>query len=46
MENKWTVWVGGSEMSSNLLSLSQAFKIVDVWKSLGYDDVVLIEVEQ
>jgi hypothetical protein len=43
---RWTVWVGGSEMSSELLSLSQAFKIVDVWKSLGYDDVVLIEVEQ
>jgi|LakMenEpi08Jun12_1017391.scaffolds.fasta_scaffold09951_2 hypothetical protein len=42
--NKWTVWVGGSEMSSNLLSHSQALKIVKVWKDLGYDDVVVEEV--
>ena len=40
----YTVWVGGSEMSSNLLSHSQALKIVDVWKNLGYDDVVVEEV--
>jgi hypothetical protein len=42
--SKWTVWVGGSEMSSNLLSHSQALKIVKVWKDLGYDDVVVEEV--
>jgi hypothetical protein len=42
--NKWTVWVGGSEMSSNLLSHSQALKIVKVWKDLGYDDVIVEEV--
>ena len=39
--NKWTVWVGGGEMSSNLLSHSQALKIANVWKHLGYDDVVI-----
>jgi hypothetical protein len=44
MMSKWTVWVGGSEMSSNLLSHSQALKIVKVWKELGYDDVVVEEV--
>jgi len=43
-ESKWTVWVGGSEMSSNLLSHAQALKIVKVWKDLGYDDVVVEEV--
>jgi hypothetical protein len=42
--SNWTVWVGGSEMSSNLLSHSQALKIVKVWKDLGYDDVVVEEV--
>jgi hypothetical protein len=42
--SKWTVWVGGSEMSSNLLSHSQALKIVKVWKDLGYDDVVVEEI--
>jgi hypothetical protein len=44
MMSKWTVWVGGSEMSSNLLSHSQALKIVKVWKELGYDDVIVEEV--
>jgi hypothetical protein len=43
--SKWTVWVGGSEMSSNLLSLSQAHKIVEVWKSLGYNDVQIEEIK-
>lgn len=42
--SKWTVWVGGSEMSSNLLSLSQAEKIVKVWEGLGYEDVVIEQV--
>ena len=42
--SKWTVWVGGSEMSSNLLSYSQALKIDKVWKDLGYDDVIVEEV--
>jgi hypothetical protein len=43
--SKWTVWVGGSEMSSNLLSHAQALKIVKVWKDFGYDDVIVEEVE-
>jgi hypothetical protein len=43
--SKWTVWVGGSEMSSNLLSHEQALKIVNVWKGLGYDDVVVEEIQ-
>ena len=42
---KWTVWVGGSEMSSTLLSHRQALKIVAVWNSLGYDDVVIEEIK-
>ena len=43
--SKYTVWVGGGEMSSNLLSLSQALKIADVWKGFGYDDVVVEEIK-
>ena len=42
--DKYTVWVGGSEMSSNLLSYSQALKIVKVWEDFGYNDVVIEEV--
>ena len=41
----YTVWVGGSEMSEDLLSLSQAQRIASVWKGLGYDDVIVEEVE-
>lgn len=41
---KYTVWVGGSEMSSNLLSHLQALKIAKVWKDFGYNDVVVEEV--
>lgn len=41
----WTVWVGGSEMSSNILSHEQAVKTVEMWKDLGYDDVVMEEIE-
>jgi hypothetical protein len=44
--NTYTVWVGGSEMSSNLLSLSQAQKIVSVWQGLGYDDVQIQEINE
>lgn len=43
--SKWTVWVGGGEMSSNLLSHTQALKIVDVWQKLGYDDVEIEEIK-
>jgi len=44
--NTYTVWVGGSEMSSNLLSLSQAHRIVNVWQGLGYDDVQIQEINE
>lgn len=42
----YTVWVGGSEMSENLLSLSQAQRIASVWKKLGYDDVIVEEIKR
>ncbi len=42
--SKWTVWVGGSEMSSNLLTRGQAVSIANDWFNRGYDDVVVEEV--
>jgi hypothetical protein len=42
--SKWTVWVGGSEMSNNLLTRGQAISIANVWFNLGYSDVVIEEV--
>ena len=41
----WTVWVGGSEVNSHLLTQSKAISIANDWFSRGYDDVVVKEVE-
>jgi hypothetical protein len=42
--SKWTVWVGGSEMSSNLLTKGQAVSIANDWFNRGYSDVVVEEI--
>ena len=44
MSKGWTVWVGGSEMSSNLLTKGQAVSIAREWFDRGYDDVRVEEV--
>jgi len=41
----WTVWVGGSEVNSHLLTQSKAISIANDWFSRGYDDVVVKEEE-
>lgn len=43
--SKWTVWVGGSEMSSNLLTKAQAISVANDWFNRGYDDVVIEEIK-
>ena len=40
----WTVWVGGSEMDTHLVSLNEDQLIADEWRRRGYDDVVMEEV--
>jgi len=40
----WTVWVGGSEVNSHLLTQSKAISIANEWFNRGYDDVVVKEV--
>jgi len=42
--NSWTVWVGGSEMDSHLLTLDQAQFIADEWRRRGYDDIAIEKV--
>ena len=41
----WTVWVGGSEVNSHLLTQCKAISLANDWFSRGYDDVVVREVE-
>ena len=43
---KWTVWVGGSEMSNNLLTRGQAVSIASDWFNRGYDDVAIEEISK
>ena len=40
----WTVWVGGSEMHSHLLTKGKAISLANEWFNRGYDDVVVEEV--
>lgn len=42
--SKWTVWVGGSEMSRNLLTKGQAVSVAQDWFNRGYSDVVIEKV--
>jgi hypothetical protein len=42
--NKWTVWVGGSEVNLCYLSETQAHNMAQAWKDEGYDDVVVEEI--
>jgi hypothetical protein len=37
----WSVWVGGSEMNSNLLSEGEAILVATDWLLRGYDDVAI-----
>jgi hypothetical protein len=42
----WTVWVGGSEINSHLLTQSKAISLANEWFNRGYDDVVVKEVNK
>ena len=42
----WSVWVGGSEMHSHLLTKGKAISLANEWFNRGYDDVVVEEVNK
>jgi len=42
----WTVWVGGGEINSYLLTKDEAEDIARAWKDKGYDEVVVEEVNK
>ena len=43
--SNWTVWVGGSEMNSYLLTKSKAIALANEWFNRGYNDVRIEEVK-
>jgi len=45
MTEKYTVWVGGSEMNDYYLSLSEAQTIAQQYITDGYDDVIIERVQ-
>lgn len=38
--NIYTVWVGGTEVIDNYVTLTEARELVEYYKALGYDDVI------
>jgi len=42
---QYTVWSGGVELNDYYVSLDEAENIAEKWEAMGYDDVVIEEVE-
>lgn len=42
--NNWTVWVGGSEMNTHLLTKAHAISVASDWFNRGYTDVIIEEI--
>lgn len=43
---KYSVWVGGTEINDHYLTKVQAQQCVEYWTNEGYDDVAITEREQ
>ena len=39
--NKYTVWVGGTEVNDHYLTKKQAYNLADYYQSYGYDDIII-----
>lgn len=45
MKLVYSVWVGGGEINDYYLTKEQAEKIAEKWRSMGYDEVQIEEIE-
>ena len=43
--NKYTVWVGGTEVCDHYVDRREAYRIATRYESQGYNDVVIEKVE-
>lgn len=43
---KYTIYVGGVEVSDYYLTKTIAEQVANNWRDMGYDDVYVVEVEQ
>jgi len=41
MDKKFSVWVGGTEVTDYYVTYSKAFAIANKYREKGYDDVVM-----
>ena len=41
----WTVWVGGGEVNPGYLKRDDAERIAKAWRLMGYEDVIIEEVQ-
>ena len=37
----YSIWVGGSEVNSHYLEKSNAMRIANAWRLMGYEDVTI-----
>ena len=37
----YTIWVGGVEVNSHLVSREEAYRIANNWRNDGYEDVIV-----
>lgn len=42
----YSVWVGGGEVNPGYLKEEDALRIASAWRLMGYDDVIVEEVEE
>lgn len=46
IEKRYTVWVGGIEITDSLLTYQEALELADEWRNRGYNDVVIDEYDR
>lgn len=42
-EARFSVWVGGVEVNTDLLTHPMAVRLAEIWREDGYEDVVIDE---
>ena len=45
MAKVYSVWVGGTEVTDNYVSYNEALETHDRYERLGYDDIIIEEIE-
>lgn len=44
-DKNYTVWVGGTEVTDELVTVDEAFEMVQYYQARGYDDVEMEKID-